>query len=42
MDDDPPEGFRWYPKGTDLSFVTPVEVVFEDIRLETGCDVEII
>ncbi|KAK3349165.1 hypothetical protein B0T25DRAFT_547372 [Lasiosphaeria hispida] len=42
IEDAPPEGFRAYSAGTDLSFVTPVDIVFGDIQLETGCNVEVI
>jgi hypothetical protein len=42
MDVSPPQGFKQYTKGTDLSFVTPIHVVLEDIQLETGCKMEII
>ncbi|CAM1509070.1 Fc.00g028090.m01.CDS01 [Cosmosporella sp. VM-42] len=38
----PPEGFRRYDESTDLTFITPIDVVIEDIRQETGCEMEII
>ena len=33
---------RRYDRHTDLTFITPIDVVLEDIRQETGCEVEII
>jgi hypothetical protein len=36
-----PEGFEKYEDGADLSFVTPIQVIFDDIEAVTRCKAEV-
>ncbi|KAK3942840.1 hypothetical protein QBC46DRAFT_308371 [Diplogelasinospora grovesii] len=40
--EDGPKGFPRYKDGVDLSFVTPIQYVLEDIELVTGCRPEVV